>query len=179
MWRCHVVIVTYWDWYLANSHVNRNSELKNTVRLFSQVANCCVWRLHDLVDGDSQVFYGLTQCRLLSSFEHSKAVSSSRISLVGLLADLQGRHCFLSNISLFATRHGVTDVILHVSRYYDDRLTDVTFSECSVCHFVAECVHRPVLSTNIWSVSLKLQLICHLRQSTTPSSLQHLYMNMK
>jgi hypothetical protein len=78
--RCHVVIVTYWDWYLANIHVrvNRNNEIRSTAVSFIHIANCKIHRLHSLVNGDSQAFWGLTQCRLVSNYEQSKAVPSSQ-----------------------------------------------------------------------------------------------------
>lgn len=161
VWRCHVVIVIFWDWYLPNIRVNMNSELKNTALSVRHVENCEIWRFHSLVDGDSQVFWGLTQCRLLSSFEQSKATSSSPRSLLGLLAYLQDegtvfvqtffQYLPLDTSSLSNRRYSSCLEILQRPTHR----RDVAQNVLCVCHSVAECVHSPVLSTSIWSVSLE------------------------
>jgi len=184
VWRCHLAIVTVWDWYLANIHVNRNSELKNTVLPFGQAPNCEIWRLHSFVDGDSQVFLGLTHCRLLSSFEQSKAVSSSPRILLGLLADIpDGDTVFVQTFFHYLP----LDAAPLSNRRYSSwhKMLQRPTDRRDVAHIVLcltfcgrVCSQSCPEHKYLVCVLGQLQLICHLRLSKTPS-LQHLCMNMK
>jgi hypothetical protein len=126
----------------------------------------------------------LKQCRLLSSFEQSKAVSSSPRSLLGLLSEHQDEgavflqtffHYLPLDTASLSNRHSSCLEILQRKTHRCDIAQNVLF--VTFCFRV--CSHSCPEHTYLVCVLGELQLICHLRLSKTHSSLQHLYMNIK